>query len=881
MKGKGKQLTLQEKYEQMERMKKQQQEKQKAKLEQERQQRVKKQQEREQQRSQSTRTDRSEQRRVTSTQRDIYNTFGNMSYSQTENPTDYNYLNSYKDQPSQSYQVNPDYQQYSAFNQSFYSPYQSMGIPYQQPMNYQMSYDVSQNQYSSYNTFDQNVYTNYNPNNNQQLQYNHDQSMSSEYSMNYSGYNAFNQNEYSHYQSYPQQQSTSYDTSYYDPPSYQHQQHTQSSNQSNQNNQINKSNQNNKNNPNYINEYYDSTQYDYHQKRNEKERIEKERLERQDRLERIKQMEERERERKEKQEKQEKEQREKEKREQERREWKERQEMLDRDRREKKEKMEALYRERNAKKTESERKKLEEEKQALLELKQRNMQNSFLKEQHNRKRMKDQPEEYSTYIPFDISQQMKQKQEETERESVIVKTQKEDMKQNEKLKRTEYIRKFVQEKETEQTIKRNRQREIDKQRELMEQQKVKENDKSSSSTERKTSTYSAYVPYTSYQPIQSTQTMQQETNDEFNGSIDLDEDSSNEFDICEDTSQIPTLQTSPSTSSSLFDSTKVGKKLHKKQQEKEKKEQKENSDKSDKNEQLSEKEKRQKRMEKTASLRPNENDNMSEDDGYNIRDENDNLIGTSTELEKHYFRVKGIPKSSDVRPLDILKKSLQYVLDKYHSNNDYHYICDQLKSIRQDLTLQHIENEFSIEVYEIHSTISLENEDVSEFIQCASALKMLYTKFHYPIDHERNVFYIAATMLCNIDSKNVPPVISYSMIRNIPQCLLSHDYIQFVLNVKKTYDNGEYHIYLQQYRNAPHQFKIIMKIVLDKVRLKLATMLFIPMRVHIEKRLFMEYLDFESVDECDAFIQKYSILCDEKGNVLCEKSLENMRAKPQ
>ena len=180
-------------------------------------------------------------------------------------------------------------------------------------------------------------------------------------------------------------------------------------------------------------------------------------------------------------------------------------------------------------------------------------------------------------------------------------------------------------------------------------------------------------------------------------------------------------------------------------------------------------------------------------------------------------------------------------------------------------------------MYEIHSQISLENEDVSEFIQCASALKMLYQKFHYPIDYEKNVFYIAAIMLCNIDSKNVPPVISYALIRDIPTCLMSHEYIQFVINVKKAYDNGEFYLYLKYYKTASDQFKIIMKLVLEKVRIKIAFMLFFPMRVTIEKKVFMEYLDFENENECDAFIEKYCITCDENGNIMCEESLSSMK----
>jgi hypothetical protein len=62
-----------------------------------------------------------------------------------------------------------------------------------------------------------------------------------------------------------------------------------------------------------------------------------------------------------------------------------------------------------------------------------------------------------------------------------------------------------------------------------------------------------------------------------------------------------------------------------------------------------------------------------------------------------------------IRPLDVLKRSLDYVLLKYSRTNDYRYICDQLKAIRQDLTVQMVKNEFTIEVYETHARLAIRN----------------------------------------------------------------------------------------------------------------------------------------------------------------------------
>ncbi|CAD6187888.1 unnamed protein product [Caenorhabditis auriculariae] len=191
------------------------------------------------------------------------------------------------------------------------------------------------------------------------------------------------------------------------------------------------------------------------------------------------------------------------------------------------------------------------------------------------------------------------------------------------------------------------------------------------------------------------------------------------------------------------------------------------------------------------------------------------IRGTCTDIEKAYFRLTAAPDPSQVRPLEVLELSLDNVKEKYKAKSEYRYLSSQLRSIRQDLTVQRIRSMFAVTVYEINARVSLENKDREEFNQCQSQLKLLYSEIeNCPNQAEfvsyRLLYYIAMENSIDINS----------LLAELTPKLQRNDCVQFALKVRSAVASSNYIRLFKLFDEAPKMCPFLMDLFVERERRK-------------------------------------------------------------
>jgi hypothetical protein len=171
------------------------------------------------------------------------------------------------------------------------------------------------------------------------------------------------------------------------------------------------------------------------------------------------------------------------------------------------------------------------------------------------------------------------------------------------------------------------------------------------------------------------------------------------------------------------------------------------------------------------------------------------IRGTCQEVEKRYLRLTSAPDPATVRPADVLRRALEMVKS---TTKSYLFKCEQLKSIRQDLTVQRIRDEFTVEVYETHARMALEAGDLPEYNQCQTQLKALYGE---GIEGCSNEFAAYSLLYILFNRDNSRDLLS-AMARLTPEGRRD-EVVKHALAVRHALAMGNFTSFSRLYRRAP------------------------------------------------------------------------------
>lgn len=189
------------------------------------------------------------------------------------------------------------------------------------------------------------------------------------------------------------------------------------------------------------------------------------------------------------------------------------------------------------------------------------------------------------------------------------------------------------------------------------------------------------------------------------------------------------------------------------------------------------------------------------------------VIGRCQDLEKQYFRLTSAPNPDTVRPLAVLEKTLAFLKTKWKKENNYSYICDQFKSLRQDLTVQHIKNDFTVNVYEIHARIALEKGDLGEYNQCQTQLRALYSQ---NLGGHPNEFR-AYRILYFIHTSNRTDM--NDVLADLTPAEKNDPAVKHALDTRSALALGNYHRFFQLYLDTPNMGAYLMDMFINRERL--------------------------------------------------------------
>lgn len=281
-------------------------------------------------------------------------------------------------------------------------------------------------------------------------------------------------------------------------------------------------------------------------------------------------------------------------------------------------------------------------------------------------------------------------------------------------------------------------------------------------------------------------------------------------------------------------------------------------------------ERRRKRAERFSNVQSSRSStNLDEEENYaNLNaistkshryDKNKRIVGCCQSLEKSYLRLTSEPNPDLVRPLNVLKKTYAMLIKKHQKRQaSYQYLCDQFKSVRQDLRVQMIENQFAVKVYESHARIALENGDIGEFNQCQSRLITLFELPNVkPSCLEEFTSYRVLYYMLTEDNGSINTLRLKLMTKN--QAVFKNSLVQTAFALAHARLIGDYHQFMRMYSELKTLGKKLVDAFIEKEKLK-SLVVICKSYNQVKLDFLIKELQFRNESELKEFFNRTNLL---------------------
>ena len=193
----------------------------------------------------------------------------------------------------------------------------------------------------------------------------------------------------------------------------------------------------------------------------------------------------------------------------------------------------------------------------------------------------------------------------------------------------------------------------------------------------------------------------------------------------------------------------------------------------------------------------------------------------------------------------------KFAADAMKADNEaYLFMCSQLKAIRQDLTVQHIVNDFSVEVYENHARIALESGDMNEYNQCQTQLMHFYELGIIGCEDEftayRILYYMQLITNRNYDSGSSDLLRTMRGISTHNAVAIRQSSIAHALAVREAVQNQNWwRLFKHLYACVPNHGKYILNLMSPTWRLRYLKEMCRAYRPHISVTSVLDRLGYE------------------------------------